>query len=105
MTMNEALGLVLALAPGALLGATFFGGLWWTVRRGFSSKRPALLFCGSLLLRTGIAVTGFYFVADGDWRRLLVCLVGFSGARLVVTWLATRMAEPSYPAEAASHAP
>jgi F1F0 ATPase subunit 2 len=47
---------------GVLLGAIFFGGLWWTVRKGVSSKRPALCFFGSLLLRTSIALAGFYFV-------------------------------------------
>ena len=60
--MNETLTLVLALVTGVLLGAIFFGGLWWTVRKGVSSERPALWFLGSLLLRTSITLTGFYFV-------------------------------------------
>ena len=47
--MNETLSLVLALVAGVLLGAIFFGGLWWTVRKGVSSKQPALWFFGSLL--------------------------------------------------------
>jgi len=41
--MNETLILVLALVIGVLLGAIFFGGLWWTVRKVVSSKWPALL--------------------------------------------------------------
>ena len=61
--MNETLSLVLALVTGVLLGAMFFGGLWWTVQKGVSSKRPALWFFGSLLLRTSIALAGFYFIA------------------------------------------
>jgi len=61
--MTDALRLVLALVTGLLLGAIFFGGLWWTVRKGFSSKQPALWFFGSLLLRTSIALAGFYFIA------------------------------------------
>jgi F1F0 ATPase subunit 2 len=85
--MNEPLGLVLALVAGGGLGALFFGGLWWTVQRGASAKRPALWFLGSLLLRTGIALAGFLVVARGHWERLLLCLVGFVMARLVVTWL------------------
>ena len=36
---------------GGLLGTMFFGGLWWTVRTGVSSQRPALWFLGSLVLR------------------------------------------------------
>jgi hypothetical protein len=44
MMMNETVILVLAGSAGLLLGAIFFGGLWWTVRKGLSSKRPALCF-------------------------------------------------------------
>lgn len=86
--MNEALLLALALSVGVVLGAAFFGGLWWTVRNGVSSEQPALWFLGSLLLRMGIALAGFYFVSGGHWERLVLCLVGFVMARLVVTWLA-----------------
>ena len=83
--MTETLGLMLALATGVSLGAIFFGGLWWTVQKGVSSRQPALWFLGSLLLRTCLALTGFYFVARGNWVRLPVCLVGFVAARLIVT--------------------
>ena len=64
--MNEFLTLALALAAGLLLGAFFFGGLWWTVRKGVSSQRPALWFFGSMLLRMSIALAGFYFVGRRD---------------------------------------
>jgi F1F0 ATPase subunit 2 len=82
--MNEALPYFLALLTGLLAGAIFFGGLWWTVKRGFSAKRPALLFAGSLLLRTAITLAGFYLVAGPDWKRLLLCLTGFAAARTIV---------------------
>jgi F1F0 ATPase subunit 2 len=85
--MNETLALILTLLAGVLLGTIFFGGLWWTIRKGVSSKQPAALFFFSLLLRTGIALAGFYVVARGDWRRVLSCLVGFMLARILVTWL------------------
>ena len=78
ITMNEIVALLLALVTGALLGAIFFGGLWWTVQKGFASKQPALWFFGSLLLRTGIVLAGFYFIAHGHWERLLVCLLDLS---------------------------
>lgn len=86
--MSDAPALVLALLAGALTGTIFFGGLWWTVRRGLSSRQPALLFLGSLLLRTAVALAGFYFASRGDVRRLLACLLGFLIARLLVTLLA-----------------
>jgi F1F0 ATPase subunit 2 len=87
MAMNETVILVLAGGAGVLLGAIFFGGLWWTVRRGLSSKRPAFWFLGSLLLRASIILAGFYFVSGGHWDRLLACLLGFVMARFLVTRL------------------
>jgi F1F0 ATPase subunit 2 len=87
MTMNEPLSLATALVMGVLLGAMFYGGLWWTVRRGVSSKRVAFWFLGSLLLRMGLALAGFYLVAAGHWERLLLCLLGFVMARLAATRL------------------
>jgi len=103
--MNETLILVLALATGVLLGTIFFGGLWWTVQKGVSSKRPALWFFGSLLLRTSIALVGFYFIARGHWERLLVCLLGFVMARLIVMRITRAAEKPTYFAQEASHAP
>ena len=104
--MNETITIVLAWLAGVGLGAIFFGGLWWTVRKGASSPRPAFWFLVSALLRTGIALTGFYLVAGPDWQRLLACLLGFVMARLVVTRLTRPATEKSFcrPQEA-SHAP
>ena len=85
--MTDALMLILAWAVGGLLGAAFFGGLWWTTQRGLSSSRPALWFFGSLLVRTSIVLAGFYLVGGGEWERLMLCLLGFVMARLVVTWV------------------
>jgi len=82
--MSDILALALALAGGALLGTFFFGGLWWTVQKGVVSERPALWFLGSLLLRTGLILAGFYFVSQGHWTRLVACLVGFLVARVLV---------------------
>ena len=103
--MNETLSLVQALVTGALLGAMFFGGLWWTVQKVVSSQWPALWFLGSLLLRTSIALAGFYFVALGHWERLVVCLIGFVIARLIVARLIRSTEKPAYVAQEASHAP
>lgn len=93
--MNETLTLALALAAGVLLGSIFFGGLWWTVRKGVSSRRPMLWFLGSLVLRTGMALAGFYVVADGRWNRMVACLLGFIAARLIVTQLSGPPVESS----------
>ena len=65
--LSEAPQFLMPLLAGAILGAFFFGGLWWTIQRRLPSKTYALWFLGSLLVRTGLTVTGFYFVADGHW--------------------------------------
>jgi len=85
MLMNDALVLMLAWLAGGVLGVIFFGGLWLTVRKSLASAKPALWVFGSLLLRMGVTMVGFYFVAGGDWQRLLSCLVGFVMARQFLT--------------------
>jgi F1F0 ATPase subunit 2 len=103
--MNETLRLMVALVTGLLLGTMFFGGLWWTVQKGVSSKRPALWFVGSLLVRSSIALAGFYFIARSHWQRLIVCLVGFIVARFIVMRLSRSAEKPTYLAQKVSHAP
>jgi F1F0 ATPase subunit 2 len=82
--MSDMPVLALAFIAGASLGAFFVGGLWWTVQKGVSSESPALWFLVSLLLRTGVVLVGFYFVAQAHWSRLAACLLGFVVARFVV---------------------
>jgi F1F0 ATPase subunit 2 len=85
--MNEALILAGDLLAGTLLGAFFFGGLWWTIRSGFPSQWSGLWFSASLMLRMAVAITGFYLVSHGEWRKLLACLAGFLLGRIAVTRL------------------
>ena len=92
--MNHTLSLAFELAfagvAGGLLGVIFFGGLWWTLRRAFASKRPAVWVGASLLLRMACVVGGFILVSSGDWRRLLACLLGFWAARWAVLRVTSR---------------
>jgi len=83
--MSETLRLVLALAAGLALGAFFFAGLWWTVRRCLTAKHPALLMVGSLLVRTAALLSGFYWVSGSSWQRLVACALGFFTAKWIVT--------------------
>ncbi len=83
--MNETVALLLAWFAGLLLGIVFFGGLWWTVRKGILSQQPLLWFLGSLIVRMSTVLVGFYLVGRGHWERLLACLIGFMIARLIVT--------------------
>ena len=92
--MNEFMSLVFALLAGALLGVFFFAGLWWTVRKIESTKQVALLFLGSMLLRTSVVILGFYFILGDNWQRLVAGLLGFIIARIIITRL-TRPADQS----------
>jgi len=91
------------LLAGSALGTVFFGGLWWTVRRGASSPTPARWFLGSLVLRTAIVLAGFYAVGAGQPVRLGLCLLGFVLARAIV--LRATRPTPAAVAPSASRAP
>ena len=83
--MNEVLLLALALSAGVLLGAVFFGGLWWTVSKAV--RKAALLFLTSFLLRTTFVLIAFYLVGAAQPERLLACLLGFMLGRLLIVRL------------------
>lgn len=78
------IGLVLGALAGLALGAFFFGGLWWTVRRAPDHPRPGLLVLGSFLVRSAALVAGLFAVGSGDWARLFVCGAGVIAARPIV---------------------
>ena len=85
--------LVTALALGLVLGAVFFGGLWWTVRRGLTSSTPGLWFGLSALGRMAAVFASFYFLArGGGWSQVLACLLGLLIARAAVTRIVRRTA-------------
>ena len=91
-TMNEVRDRSrLALLAGVLLGAIFLRrALVDRFGRAFRPHSRRVWFFGSFLLRTAVAVGGFYFVARGDWQSWLACLARILVARIVVTRL-TRM--------------
>lgn len=90
--MNEFAKIALAGVAGLGLGTFFFYGLWLTVRKTLTARSPALWVLGSFVVRVGVAVAGFYYVSNGNWRRLMACLLGFVVARYMVTYL-IRLAE------------
>ena len=92
--MNDIISLLPALFEGIVLGTIFFGGLWLTVRRGLHSKKSALVFSLSLILRLFITLSGFYFVGGGNWQKLLVCLAGFLAARIVILQITKKSVHP-----------
>lgn len=96
--MPDPLATLWALAAGFGLGGLFYGGLWWTVRHVAHFRRPALAVLASAVLRMVAALGGIQAVAGGDWRRIVLCLVGFVLARLAVTGATRRPSHPN-PAE------
>ncbi len=68
--MNENIKYHPGAVRGRLAGDDLLWRPWWTIRRGLSSKQRAPLFLGSLLLRTILAVAGFYFVSRGGLAQI-----------------------------------
>jgi len=77
--------LVLSFAAGMLLGAIFFGGLWWTVQKITGSDSPYLVSIASFFVRAAVVLAGFYFLLQADWSYLLAALAGFIIARIILT--------------------
>jgi F1F0 ATPase subunit 2 len=103
--MHDAPGLVVAGVVGALLGAFYYGGLWLTVRTAITSKHAALQFLASTLVRTVLAVSGFFFVSCSHWERLAPCLVGFFLVSVAFTrWAPAPRGKPSHRAEGVTDA-
>lgn len=82
--MNEILYMAFAFIAGLTLGTIFFGGLWFTVRKTVMSTKPVLWVLGSFFFRVSITLIGFYYIYQGNWQRLLICLFGFVTARFMV---------------------
>jgi F1F0 ATPase subunit 2 len=69
--------LIIALFAGMFLGALYFWGLWFTVRRLSETAKPFRLMFVSYTLRVGLILTGLYLVMGGRWERLAAAMVGF----------------------------
>lgn len=85
MTESIALNVSIAFAAGLLLGLFYFGSLWLTVQSLVKAKKPALISVVSFFVRTGLTLTGFFFVMSGSWERALACMFGFLVMRKILT--------------------
>jgi F1F0 ATPase subunit 2 len=86
--MTQSTALMAALA-GSALGLMFFGGQWWTARLCLSHPHRSFWFFMSFLLRTGLAINGFFWFGMQSWQLLIFCLIGFVGAYGLVRVMAS----------------
>jgi F1F0 ATPase subunit 2 len=82
--MMQVLTWLLAFLAGAVLGAFFFGSLWFTIRQLPTTGWPIRLVVGSYFGRMAIALLGFYLIMQGDWTRAIAGLLGFLTVRFVL---------------------
>lgn len=78
--------LVLAVLGGVVLGTAYFGALWWTVRRAYLSRNPALVVMSSLFLRWIILGASIFFLAERHWFDAVAALLGLLVARRIWVW-------------------
>jgi len=81
---SDLLPLALSLGAGICLRIFNFFGLWLTVRRLTTARRPVLMSLSSFFGRLAVVLLGFYFVMGGRWERLIACFVGFLAIRVVL---------------------
>lgn len=70
-----------ALATGFLLGAFFFGALWWTSRRVLFTAAPGLFLTLSFIVRMAVLLGGIWFVTKGRLLETFLSVVGVLIAR------------------------
>lgn len=94
MIESYSMAIAIGLAGGLGLGAVFFGGLWFTVRKGLTN-RGALWFAASYLLRVCILAAGLYVLAHGSAVRAMAAAVGLLVARFVILRVAAAGRDPA----------
>jgi F1F0 ATPase subunit 2 len=84
--MNIVLNMILVFVTGIALGMLFFGGLWLTVKKTVTARKPAILILSSFIVRVAIVLLGFYFICAEDWQKILVAFSGFIIARFLMVY-------------------
>lgn len=95
MAEIDLVGLSMALAAGAALGAGYFAGLWLTVCRLSYTPSPYRFYSVSLLLRLTLVLGGFYLLSAGGYGDLLAAGVGFMLSRQL--WLMAKGSRAAQP--------
>lgn len=86
-----AVGVAASVALGLLLGAAYFGGLWWTLTRLARWRCPGWALAASFVVRGALLLGVLALVARQGVAPLLLVLAGFLAARVA---LAARLRSP-----------
>jgi F1F0 ATPase subunit 2 len=91
-------GALAAVLLGAVLGAGYFGGLWWTLSKLSRWRRPGLALLLSFALRGAVVVAAFVLLARAGLVPLALAFAGFLVARVVlVAWWRPARLRPDAP--------
>jgi F1F0 ATPase subunit 2 len=77
--------LILVFTGGLALGVAYLAALWFSVRRLTAAGHPSPWLLATAALRLAAVLLGFYWIAGVQWQQLLVCLAGFTVARLAIS--------------------
>lgn len=80
----SALALLLGTLAGLVLGLAYFGGLWWTVRRVPTWRRPERALLASFVVRALLVLPSFVALALQGPGPLIAALAGFLVARVAL---------------------
>lgn len=84
--MHDFLALSLTFVGGIMLGALYFSGLWFTLRRIRQEKHPAAWVILSMVVRMVLLLGAFFLMLRyGGWVYLLTALAGFIVLRVATT--------------------
>lgn len=74
-----------AFLVGIALGAFYFGGLYFSIKKLTEVKYPRLLMLISWVFRMLVLLGVFLYVARGGFQQILLALLGLMLMRLVIT--------------------
>ena len=83
--MDVLIRALIGVCVGAVLGAFFFGGLWWTTQRLATSSRPGLLLSASFAGRLLLTAVALVTLASIHGALLLSALAGMLASRAAWT--------------------
>ena len=88
LEISEWAGVItMGLLAGLLVGAVYFGGLWWTVRRMPTTQNLPAFYLASLLVRSILLLLIFYLaLAHYGLPAFLAAVLGFVIARYMARW-------------------